>query len=139
MYLPDVNLWLALAFDAKAEHPAAKSWFDGLGNRVCLFCRVTQQGFLRLATNPSAVGPQVCTMTEAWDAYDRLLLDQRVGYVTEPSAIETHWRTLTQRPTSSPKLWNDAYLAALALCAGLEIATFDKAFSQFTGLSCTIL
>ena len=140
MYLPDVNFWLSLAFNAKAEHPKAKAWFDALGNhQLCLFCRSTQQGFLRLATNAKAVGPQVCSMIDAWNAYDQLLLDSRVAIVTDPTDIEIHWRALTQRRTSSPKLWNDALLAAFATSAGLELVTFDQAFTQFAGLSCTIL
>jgi hypothetical protein len=140
MYLPDVNFWLALAFNAKSEHGAAKAWFDALSNeQICLFCRFTQQGFLRLATNPKAVGSQVCSMIEAWDIYDQLLLDSRVGVATEPADLEIHWRTLTHRKTSSPKLWNDAYLAAFATSAGFELVTFDKAFTQFAGLNCTIL
>jgi predicted nucleic acid-binding protein len=56
MFLPDVNLWLALVFDAHVHHVAAKSWYDGLSDVACCFCRTTQQGFLRLATNPKAFG-----------------------------------------------------------------------------------
>ena len=32
MLLPDVNVWLALAFDSHVHHPVAKQWFDGLSN-----------------------------------------------------------------------------------------------------------
>jgi hypothetical protein len=140
MYLPDVNFWLALAFNAKAEHGTAKAWFDALaGNQLCLFCRPTQQGFLRLATNAKAVGSQACSMIDAWNVYDQLLLDSRVAFATEPTDVEIHWRAMTQRRTSSPKLWTDALLAAFAASAGLELVTFDQAFTQFPGLTCTVL
>jgi hypothetical protein len=43
MLLPDVNVWLALTFDSHVHHPAAKTWFDGLADEVCFFCRLTQQ------------------------------------------------------------------------------------------------
>ncbi len=51
MLLLDVNVWLALTFDSHAHHPAAKLWFDALSGDLCLFCRSTQQGYLRLVTN----------------------------------------------------------------------------------------
>lgn len=53
MFLPDVNVWLALTFDSHHHHPDAKKWFDALPGQICFFCRMTQQGFLRLSTNPT--------------------------------------------------------------------------------------
>jgi predicted nucleic acid-binding protein len=52
--LPDVNLWLALAFESHVHPPAATAWFRNLSDDGCFLCRMTQQGFLRLATNPRA-------------------------------------------------------------------------------------
>jgi predicted nucleic acid-binding protein len=52
--LPDVNVWLALAFDEHEHHSAAEDWFEDVGEAACSFCRLSQQGFLRLATNPKA-------------------------------------------------------------------------------------
>ena len=34
---------------------------------------------------------------------------------------------------------NDAFLAACARTANLELATFDKGFAQYADLKCTIL
>ncbi len=71
MHLPDVNVWLALTFDSHVHHPDAKAWFDGLpAGAVCFFCRLTQQGLLRLATNPSVFGQHAVTLPEAWQKYD---------------------------------------------------------------------
>ena len=50
MLLPDVNVWLALVFDFHFHHRAAKTWYEA-SSESCFFCRWTQQGFLRLATN----------------------------------------------------------------------------------------
>jgi uncharacterized protein len=63
--LPDTNVWLALAFDGHVHHPSAKAWFDALTTDVCFFCRVTQQGFLRLASNPSVFKQDALTLAEA--------------------------------------------------------------------------
>jgi predicted nucleic acid-binding protein len=62
-----------------------------------------------------------------------------VGYVDEPAGIESLWRSLTRPRTYSPKLWNDAYLAAFAELLGFEVVTFDRGFSQFTNVRCHIL
>ncbi|MGA8350213.1 MAG: TA system VapC family ribonuclease toxin, partial [Isosphaeraceae bacterium] len=110
MFLPDINLWLALAFDVHFHHLDAKRWFDGLPTGSFCFCRLTQQGFLRLASNPKVFNEDAVSLSEAWDLYDRILSDPRVAFVHEPSDIEIHWRAFTRRSTFSPNLWSDAYL-----------------------------
>ncbi len=45
----------------------------------------------------------------------------------------------TARESFTPKLWNDAYLAAFARAAGYTLTTFDKGFSRYPGLVCEIL
>jgi len=53
MYLPDINVWLALAFPAHVHHLPARAWFGAVpAGRPCHFCRLSQLGFLRLANNP---------------------------------------------------------------------------------------
>jgi predicted nucleic acid-binding protein len=69
MHLPDINVWLAMAFRRHTNHPAAAAWFQA-AQGPCVFCRLTQAGFLRLASNPMAMGPAAVTMAEAWRAYD---------------------------------------------------------------------
>jgi predicted nucleic acid-binding protein len=53
--------------------------------------------------------------------------------------LETHWRNLTQGQSFSTKVWNDAYLAAFALAAGLKMITFDQAFAKYPNIKSTIL
>ena len=140
MHLLDVNVWLALTFDSHVHHPAAKGWFDGLPNdATCYFCRLTQQGFLRLASNRSVFGQDALTLPDAWQKYDIYLNDPRVAFAEEPANLENHWRTFTQTRLFSPQVWNDAYLAAFALAGKLKLVTFDRGFSQYTNVSCVIL
>jgi uncharacterized protein len=139
MLLPDVNVWLALTFDSDIHHPAAKKWFDLLSVEVCCFCRMTQQGFLRLATNRKVFGVHALNMGQAWQEYDTFQSDPRISYAREPANLETHWRTWTQNQSFSPHVWNDAYLAAFAKAGGLELVTFDKGFGQYTGVKCAVL
>lgn len=139
IFLPDVNLWLALAFESHTHHSAAKGWFDGLTGDACVFCRMTQQGFLRLATNAKAFGDEAVTLAEAWGIYDAFMADQRIYFGLEPSGIEPFWRDYTFRRTFSPKVWNDGYLAAFARAAGYHLVTFDQGFSQFADLDGAVL
>jgi len=87
--LPDINVWLALAFDAHQHHPHAAAWFDGLPTRSCAFCRFTQQGFLRLATNPAVLKDDAVTLAEAWTCYDELIKDDRVFFLAEQRSLLT--------------------------------------------------
>lgn len=139
MFLPDVNLWLALAFASHVHHGSARSWFGSSANDGCSFCRMTQQGFLRLATNPRTAGITPVTLSDAWRLYDAFRNDRYVYFVAEPAAVEPLWRAYTQGQSFSPKLWNDAYLAAFARAAGYKLVTFDKGFARYKEVDCTIL
>ena len=140
MYLPDNNLWLALAFPSHAHHASAKAWMQTVTDKNdCCFCRVTQMGFLRLATNPKVLGSHAVPMFEAWRGFDLMLSDDRIAVVEEPSAIDAAWRGFTQRQSFSTNVWTDAYLAAFAMAADMKLVTFDKGFTQFKGLRVTIL
>ena len=138
MHLVDVNLWLALVFEAHDHHPRALRWFDGAEPDSCAMCRFAQSGFLRLATNPAVFGDEAVTMSQAWGLYDALLTDERVCYLPEPQGLEPAWRTYTEGETHSPKVWSDAYLAAFAKAAGIGMVSFDKGFRKFDGLVLTI-
>jgi hypothetical protein len=140
MYLPDVNVWLALNFSQHKHHGSAKLWFDALpDDQRCYFCRLTQMGFLRLSTNPKANPLQTQTMSQAWTIYSATLLDPRIGFLAESDGLEAQWRQWSQLGTFSPNVWSDAYLAAFAHTAGLTVVTFDTGFNQYAGLSVLIL
>jgi toxin-antitoxin system PIN domain toxin len=139
MFLPDVNVWLAMAFAAHVHHAVARNWFDGLSSDMASLCRMTQQGFLRLATNPRVVQADAVTLPGAWRMYDAFLADPRVFFSDEPAGVEPIWRGYTQGETFTPMVWNDAFLAAFAQAAGYELVTFDKGLTRFTNVKCTIL
>lgn len=139
MHLPDVNFWLALAFQSHAHHPSAKTWMESAALQSCCFCRVTQMGFLRLSTNRKVFPVDALSMNEAWRVYDLLLTDDRVAFAEEPEDVEATWRSVTQLQSFSTNVWSDAYLAAFAREADMEIITFDRGFAQFKDLRHTIL
>ena len=77
-YLPDVNVWIALAAERHILHRAARHWFSNLQGEKLEFCRLTQLGFLRLLTNKHVMQEEVMTPDEAWQAYQVLRLDRRI-------------------------------------------------------------
>ncbi len=144
MDLCDSNVWLALALSRHVHHAAAREWFEAIRDpRSVLFCRATQQTFLRLLTNASVFGPYgnpPLTNRQAWEAYQSLLADDRIAFRSEePGGLEAQWRRFAVRETATPKVWMDAYLAAFALTAGCRMVTTDAAFKQFGGLDLEII
>jgi uncharacterized protein len=109
MFLLDINVWIALAFASHTHHRVAKDWFDGVPSGLLFFCRLTQQGFLRLATDPRVLQSEAVTLLEAWRAYDTILRHPRVFFSEEPIGVEPIWRGYTQGATFTPKAWNDAF------------------------------
>ena len=139
MYLPDINVWLALSFQAHGHHKAAVRWFDMREDESCKFCRQTQSGYLRLSTNPALFKNETQTLSNAWSCYDKLMGDPRVGYIQEPLGLEHVWREFTMRREFSHKVWNDAYLAAFAIVGGFRLSTFDGGFKEYGDLDVEIL
>ena len=137
--LCDVNLLLAFSYDRHIHHTLALTWLDGQDDRTVLLCRTTQLSLLRLLCTASVMGTKVCTMVEAWSIYDTILRDDRFRYRAEPDAIEVALRRFTQIRQISPRLWQDAYLAAFAVTADLQLVSFDRGFRQFAGLELTLL
>ncbi len=140
MYLLDINVWLALTFSGHKHHASATSWFNPLpSGRTCCFCRFTQLGFLRLSTNPKSNPLQTLTMTEAWKAFDDIMLDPRFRFLLEPTGLENEWRLGSELQTFSHNVWNDAYLAGFAIAGKYELVTFDKGFARYPSLTYTLL
>jgi len=85
------------------------------------------------------MGEDVCTLPEAWVIYDAIIGDERLYFVAEPESLDSVFRRFTQLAAVSPKVWADAYLAAFASIAGLQLVTFDRGFRQFKDLQLVLL
>jgi toxin-antitoxin system PIN domain toxin len=134
-YFPDVNVWIALAYEGHQHHTSATAWFARLNGEAVYFCRFTQLGLLRLLTHPSVMREDVRNQTEAWQTYDSFLRDERVSFHAEadPEQIESSLRRLTANSRSLSQQWPDAYLAAFARAGGLTLVTFDRGLRQMAG------
>ena len=152
--LPDINVWLALAVQEHPHHQAALRYWAtaqaertregaaaaraGSGSRLW-FCRVTMLGLVRLLCQPKAVGPGALDTLAAWTLYAQYRALPHIGLLPEPEGCDDALRALVGAGPLPPRLWTDAYLAALSLSAGLRLVTFDRDFERFGLERCLIL
>ena len=70
-------------------------------------------------------------------------LFQKTGCVEikEPEGTRELWLRLADAESASPKVWMDAYLAAVSIKGGLDFITLDSDFQGFKsdGLSVTFV
>jgi toxin-antitoxin system PIN domain toxin len=127
IFLPDVNVWLALASRRHVHAQTCSAWLDIIESDSVVFCRVSQMGLLRLLTTDAVMGKDVLSSRDAWRAYRTILADQRMSFAVEPFTLESEWRKLTAQDRPTPKVWTDAYLSAFAHAAGMQLVTLDRA------------
>src|SRR5205807_4403925 len=100
-------------------HDAVQTWLGAETQaEQVLFCRSTQQSFLRLLTTSAVLAPygiQPLVNRAAWSAYEAFLADERIAWADEPPGLDPLWKRLTRVSKASPKLRMDAYLAAFAM------------------------
>ncbi|MDO5626378.1 MAG: PIN domain-containing protein [Pseudomonadota bacterium] len=139
--LPDVNVWLALAVQEHPHHAAARAYWDEVqaSSTPLWFCRVTMLGLVRLLCQPKVVGPGALTLPAAWQVYQSFSAVPGVALTGDTPELERHLHAFISTATLPPRLWTDAYLAALAHCAGLRMVTFDADFQRFALTRCRLL
>jgi len=128
IFLPDVNVWIALTSARHVHQPVAKEWLKNVADDRIAFCRISELGFLRLLTNAHVMGNDVLTPVEAWLVYDEWRADDRVVLLPERADFSEEWRRLGGQLTGGPNVWTDGYLAAFAKNANATIVTLDRGF-----------
>lgn len=135
----DVNVWVALAFGSHSHHSHARREFESADSgQPVAFCRATQHAFLRIITTPAVhqcYGSATITNDEAWEKWELLAALPQVIWLEEPKELETFWQKHARLRSASPKVWMDAYLAAFACGHRIPLATLDRDFGNFPGLS----
>jgi uncharacterized protein len=129
-FLPDVNVWIALAVIEHDSHSEAIRWFETIGDDSIAFCRVTQMGFLRLLTNRHVMKGDAFSPKQAWRIYNRVRREAGARFEPEPEPMENIWRKLSSQTSGGPNFWTDAYLAAFSRATGCMLATFDRALAS---------
>ena len=125
--LLDVNLLVALFDPTHTHHEPAHRWFDGARRSGWATCPITENGLVRVLSNPRYPGRQ----TAVADAVGRLQIFRRSGdHTFWPDTL-----SLTEnnrfRPDSvgSHRKLTDLYLLALAVENEGRLATFDRGVS----------
>lgn len=131
----DTNVWLAATFPKHPFYPLAqKALAQSTAARPAIWCRATEQSFMRLASTATvqrtydALGQTNRTVLLALDTLQAL---PQVAWRDEPPGVFAQWRTLAALDSASPKVWMDAYLAAFAIAGGLRLVTLDRDFKNF--------
>ena len=132
--LVDVNVLLALLVPRHDHHKMVLKWFDGLAAAQAGLCRFAQLGLIRLLANRSVMGDYAVPASEGWLLVDQLLRDERIEFISEPSAIDSVLPKLLHQKVPGGKLVGDAYLAAFAIASVRRMVTLDAGFRSFRGL-----
>ncbi|MBI5691127.1 MAG: PIN domain-containing protein [Verrucomicrobia bacterium] len=131
----DTSVWIALAFGNHPHHRQAKAAFELADNlSPAVFCRATQQSFLRQLSSPTlqaAYRARPVSNAAAWEKWEELIDLPQVVFADEPSDLTPLWHQFAARDTASPKVWMDAYLAAFAISGGLDFVTLDRDFAAY--------
>lgn len=134
----EANVWLALIRDRHEHSEVARCWFEQAQDGSFLFCRFTPLTVLRLLTTAAVMGGDVRTMRRAWDIWDQIASDDRVGFLPEPDDLEPRLRKHSCLASASPKVWAGSYLPAFSQAAGLTLVTFDRTLARLAAESVVI-
>jgi toxin-antitoxin system PIN domain toxin len=126
--LLDVNVLVALTWPQHVHHAAAHRWLAGLGTRRFATCPSTEQGLLRLSTNPHVVGRQV-TFAEALAVLGGIRAQRRHVFIADDSTLAEPAIDLGRAVVSSQV--TELALVNLAAAAGAVLATFDRAIPTY--------
>ena len=140
MKLPDVNLLLYSVNKRSPNHERASRWLEaafresaGVG-----FAWIVLVGFIRLSTRQNIM-PAPLALGDALALVDGWLSHPRAKVINPGQRQADILARLLFAVGSGGNLTNDAHLAAIAMEHGGTVATFDKDFKKFTGLSLELL
>ena len=128
IFLPDVNIWIALTSNRHVHHSLATECLQGIENEQIAFCRISELSFLRLLTNAHVMGKDVLSPVEAWLVYDEWRTDDRVIFLPERAEFGEEWRQLGGKIAGGPNVRTDAYLAVFASHTNATVITLDRKF-----------
>lgn len=135
MLLPDVNVLVYAHRNDVPDHNRYRLWLESVleGDAAYALSAIVLSGFLRIVTHPGVFA-------------EPTPLETALRFVAEvrerPNCVlvapgERHWdifQRLCREASVKGNLVPDAFLAALAIEAGLEWVTTDRDFARFPGL-----
>jgi len=134
---PDVNVLVALVWEAHMHHSLARRWFASLEGDEWGSCPVTQAGFVRVSANPMVTADAVtvrqatAVLAELTRRGDHRFLADEVAYVDNP--LVPHEALVGFRQVT------DAHLIGLARHHDATLITLDSGMSNLGGDSVRLL
>jgi len=116
IHLLDVNVLVALFDPAHVHHDAAHAWFEGARPSGWATCPLTQNGFLRVVSNPAYPGNRT-TVGDAADRLRRFLASDGHEFWTDDVSL-LDARVARTASLAGHREITDAYLLALAVRRG---------------------
>ena len=139
MILVDANVLLYAVNHSDPSHGPARAWLEGAlnGSEPVGFAWLVVLAFLRISTSarvfasPLDVGAAAGYVEEWFSSSTALVVSPTPRHLAVLAGL------LSDTGTAA-NLVNDAHLAALAVEHGARIASFDRDFARFAGISVTI-
>lgn len=124
--LLDINVLLALLDSDHVDHDRARDWLDGEIMAGWASCAITENGFVRVISQPrypSPVSPAeaIELLSRARDSGHHAFWPCNVSVLDE--------KIVDRSRLHSPRQVTDAYLLALAAAHNGRFATFDRSLS----------
>lgn len=129
VHLLDVNVLIALGWPNNKHHESARRWFASVAAGGWATCPLTQCAFVRISTNPKAVGAAL-TPAQAVSAIARMTAHPQHVFWADDLAVASVYFPAAK--LQGHKQITDAYLLALSASRGGRLATFDTAISTIS-------
>jgi toxin-antitoxin system PIN domain toxin len=133
--LPDLNLWLALAWSGHRHHGTACRYWEEQAADSVVFTTVTALGLVRLLSQPRVMGEAVLSLGQASAVQTAFLEQPGVRLVDDAAASWPVFRQLLSRGIWPARLCTDVHLAAIAITEGWRLVSFDRDFGRLNGLA----
>jgi len=121
--LLDVNVLIALFDGTHVHHETAHRWFEAHGDAGWATCPLTENGFVRVLSNPGYPGRRT-TIEDAIDRLSRFCDGSRHRFW--PAAISLRRGVVRPVHVGGHRQLTDVYLLALAVHHRGRLATFDR-------------
>ena len=122
--LLDVNVLIALSWPEHVSHDAAQRWFSKNAHRGWATCPITQNGFIRILSNP-AFSRNALTPQQAL-----AILESNIAHPDHrfwPDDLSPVYALSNAKGITGHRQISDAYLLALAAHHRGTVATLDGA------------
>ena len=135
MLLPDVNVLVYAHRSDTRDHERYRRWLESVltGDAAFAISDLVLSGFLRVVTHPGVFAEP--TPLEVALRFVADVRERPTCVVVAPGP--RHWeifQRLCRESGAKGNLVPDAYLAAIAIEAGLEWVTTDRDYARFPGL-----